>query len=93
MARLGRQNESSCGGPGKAVQQLKREPGKGLFVGGVKVPLALADLGLIVMTQLGRAFNGEATRLVRSRTVTGDGEGLVSHAGWCGWARWRTAAA
>ena len=32
---------------GKAVQQLKREPGKGLFVGGVKLPLALAELGLI----------------------------------------------
>jgi dihydrofolate reductase len=32
---------------GNAVQQLKREPGKGLFVGGVKLPLALADLGLI----------------------------------------------
>jgi dihydrofolate reductase len=32
---------------GEAVQQLKREPGKGLFVGGVKLPLALADLGLI----------------------------------------------
>jgi dihydrofolate reductase len=32
---------------GKAVQQLKREPGKGLFVGGVKLPLALADLGVI----------------------------------------------
>ncbi len=31
----------------KAVQQLKREPGKGLFVGGVKLPLALAELGLI----------------------------------------------
>src|SRR3954452_20525370 len=30
-----------------AVRQLKREPGKGLFVGGVKLPLALADLGLI----------------------------------------------
>jgi hypothetical protein len=29
---------------GKAVQQLKREPGKGLFVGGVKLPLALAEL-------------------------------------------------
>jgi dihydrofolate reductase len=29
------------------VQQLKREPGKGLFVGGVKLPLALAELGLI----------------------------------------------
>ena len=32
---------------GKAVQQLKRQAGKGLFVGGVKLPLALAELGLI----------------------------------------------
>jgi dihydrofolate reductase len=32
---------------GKAVQQLKRESSKGLFVGGVKLPLALAELGLI----------------------------------------------
>jgi dihydrofolate reductase len=32
---------------GKAVQQLKRESGKELFVGGVKLPLALAELGLI----------------------------------------------
>src|SRR5436189_1063829 len=32
---------------GKAVQQLKRESGKGLFVGGVKLPLALAEMGLI----------------------------------------------
>jgi dihydrofolate reductase len=31
----------------KAVQQLKRESGKGLFVGGVKLPMALAELGLI----------------------------------------------
>jgi dihydrofolate reductase len=31
----------------KAVQELKREPGEGLFVGGVTLPLALADLGLI----------------------------------------------
>ena len=31
----------------KAVQQLKREAGKGLFVGGVKLPLALTELGLI----------------------------------------------
>jgi len=31
----------------RAVQQLKRESGKGLFVGGVKLPLALAELGLI----------------------------------------------
>ena len=32
---------------GKAVQQLKQEPGEGLFTGGVKLPLALAQLGLI----------------------------------------------
>ncbi len=31
----------------KAVQQLKREPGKGLFIGGVKLPLALAEMDLI----------------------------------------------
>jgi dihydrofolate reductase len=32
---------------GPTVEQLKREPGKGLFVGGVKLPQALAELGLI----------------------------------------------
>lgn len=32
---------------GDAVQRLKQEPGKGLFVGGMKLPLALAELGLI----------------------------------------------
>jgi dihydrofolate reductase len=31
----------------KAVRQLKRESGKGLLAGGVKLPLALAELGLI----------------------------------------------
>src|SRR5574341_354655 len=31
----------------QAVQQLKRAPGKGLFTGGVTLPLALAELGLI----------------------------------------------
>jgi dihydrofolate reductase len=31
----------------KAVQQLKQEPGKGLGTGGLKLPLALAELGLI----------------------------------------------
>jgi hypothetical protein len=30
-----------------AVRQLKRGSGKGLFVGGVKLPLVLAELGLI----------------------------------------------
>lgn len=32
---------------GPAVQRLKQEPGNGLWVGGVTLPLALADLGLI----------------------------------------------
>ena len=32
---------------GKAIQQLKQRPGKGLFTGGVTLPLALAELGLI----------------------------------------------
>src|SRR5262245_10518166 len=31
----------------KAVQRLKQEPGKGLLTGGVKLPLALAEMGLI----------------------------------------------
>jgi dihydrofolate reductase len=31
----------------KAVQRLKRESGRGLLTGGVKLPLALAELGLI----------------------------------------------
>jgi dihydrofolate reductase len=30
-----------------AVEQLKQQSGKGLFLGGVKLPLALAELGLI----------------------------------------------
>ena len=32
---------------GQAVRQLKQESGKGLLVGGVTLPLALAELGLI----------------------------------------------
>jgi dihydrofolate reductase len=32
---------------GTAVQQLKQQGGKGLYVGGVQLPLALAELGLI----------------------------------------------
>jgi dihydrofolate reductase len=32
---------------GTAVRQLKRKPGKGLFTGGVRLPMALAELGLI----------------------------------------------
>ena len=32
---------------GSAVRRLKEEPGQGLFVGGVRLPMALAELGLI----------------------------------------------
>ncbi len=32
---------------GEAVRELKREPGNGLATGGVKLPLALTELGLI----------------------------------------------
>jgi dihydrofolate reductase len=32
---------------GAAVESLKQEPGEGLYVGGLKLPLALAELGLI----------------------------------------------
>ena len=32
---------------GEAVRRLKQEPGKGLLTGGVKLPFALAELGLI----------------------------------------------
>ncbi|SRR5712691_802928 len=32
---------------GEAVRRLKQEPGNGLFLGGVTLPLALAELGLI----------------------------------------------
>jgi dihydrofolate reductase len=50
------------GNLGEAVQRLKRESGKGLLVGGVKLPLALAELGLIdeyeFMVQPGLAGHG-----------------------------------
>lgn len=32
---------------GETVRALKQEPGNGLFTGGVKLPMALAELGLI----------------------------------------------
>jgi len=35
------------GDPGKAVQRLKQESGKGLLVGGMQLPQALAEQGLI----------------------------------------------
>jgi dihydrofolate reductase len=39
--------EQLQGDLGEAVERLKREPGRGIFVGGVTLPLALAELGLI----------------------------------------------
>ena len=39
--------ELVSGDLGDAVRRLKEEPGEGIFVGGVTLPLALADLGLI----------------------------------------------
>src|SRR5260370_32998637 len=47
MDRVDWNAELVRGDLGKTVQQLKRESGKGLLVGGVKLPLALAELGLI----------------------------------------------
>ena len=47
LSRVDWNAELVRGDLGKAVQQLKQESGKGLFVGGVKLPLALAELGLI----------------------------------------------
>src|SRR5215213_8197457 len=47
LDRVDWNSELVRGDLGEAVQQLKREPGKGLFVGGVKLPMALAELGLI----------------------------------------------
>src|SRR3989440_12708870 len=47
LARVDWNAELVRGDLASAVQQLKREPGNGLFVGGVKLPQALAELGLI----------------------------------------------
>src|SRR4051812_41003832 len=47
LDRVGWNAELVRGGLSQAVQQLKREPGKGLFVGGVTLPRALTELGLI----------------------------------------------
>jgi len=47
LARVDWNAELVRGDVGNAVQELKRQPGGGLFVGGVKLPLALAELGLI----------------------------------------------
>ena len=47
LARVDWNAEIVHGDLGKAVQRLKQESGKGLFVAGVKLPQALAEMGLI----------------------------------------------
>ncbi len=47
LASVGWNAELLRGDVGTAVQRLKAEPGAGLWVGGVTLPRALADLGLI----------------------------------------------
>jgi dihydrofolate reductase len=47
LERVDWNTELVRGNLGKAVQQLKQQPGKGLVTGGVKLPQALAELGLI----------------------------------------------
>src|SRR4026209_1373492 len=47
LDRVDWNSELVQGDLGKAVLQLKQEPGEGLGVGAVTLPLALADLGLI----------------------------------------------
>src|SRR5687767_8577766 len=47
LVRVDWNAELMRGDLGTAVQHLKQQPGKGLFVGGVTLPQALAELGLI----------------------------------------------
>ena len=47
LSRVAWNAELVSGELGSAVHQLKQKSGKGLFVGGVTLPMALAELGLI----------------------------------------------
>jgi dihydrofolate reductase len=47
LDRVDWNSELVKGDLGEAVRQLKQQPGKALFTGGVKLPLALAELDLI----------------------------------------------
>ena len=47
LDRVDWNSELVRGDLGEAVRRLKEEPGDGLFVGGVKLPMALAELDLI----------------------------------------------
>src|ERR1041384_704306 len=52
LSRVDWNAELVRGDLGRAVQQLKHQPGKGLLVGGVKLPLALAELVLMDESEL-----------------------------------------
>jgi dihydrofolate reductase len=47
LERVDWNSELLRGDLGEAVTRLKQEPGQGLYVGGMTLPLALAELGLI----------------------------------------------
>lgn len=47
LDRVDWNSELVRGDLGAAVQRLKEEPGRGILTGGVRLPLALAELGLI----------------------------------------------
>lgn len=47
LGRVDWNAELVSGNLGEAVRKLKQQPGKALFTGGVKLPLALAELDLI----------------------------------------------
>lgn len=47
LERVGWNAELVRGDLAQAIQRLKQQPGRGLLVGGVRLPLALAELGLI----------------------------------------------
>jgi len=47
LDRVDWNSELLRGGLASAVTQLKNQPGKGILAGGMKLPLALAELGLI----------------------------------------------
>lgn len=47
LGRVDWNAELVSGNLGEAVEKLKQQPGRALFTGGVKLPMALAELGLI----------------------------------------------
>ncbi len=47
LSRVDWNAELVSGNLGEAVRQLKQQPGKALFTGGVRLPMALAELDLI----------------------------------------------